>query len=447
VQSASTYSKHLVLKVMRFIRSSYLLIILAIMVLASGVSRGQEEIKSGTGREELNRGTTHQSKPTVIYGTKTRIVYRTTNARPTVTTGTLSVATLPNSAIRVEPVKGGEALEGVVPVNERLFIFSSLKPGAYRVAAALNGHKSAEQRVQILANKNKGVTLELEQILYTVRIMTNVNSGEVRYANVEAYTEGGEKKYRRVGVTQVVPIDSGTAVLTGLAQGNYGLDIGASGADYDNRYTVITLPDETNKNEITLEITLKNVRSTEDFSGLTADQWDLPPGWNIAKYLLTANGKGIAIPRQEKYRHYTDFQLISTVRMLNGVGASFVLRASLPNDYYLIQLNGENASEPYVLKGYRVRNGVREPLQSVPISHLKDTIKQNQDFTVSLKMKDNNIEVSVADSQTGDYYPLGIISDTNRKFIPIGAVGIYVDNNEQNRFGRFIVCNNACPKD
>jgi hypothetical protein len=122
-----------------------------------------------------------------------------------------------------------------------------------------------------------------------------------------------------------------------------------------------------------------------------------------------------------------------------------VLRASPGLDnYYLVRLTGAKADEPLLLSSYVVRNGVKERLQSVPIAHLSSTLKANQFFKISLKMNDNNIDVSIADSQTGDYFPLGVLTDPNRRF-SIGAVGISVEGKEQDQFGSFIVCTPACP--
>jgi hypothetical protein len=414
--------------------------ILAVWTLACG-----QDITPGTRREELTRPA-KTSKPSSTEGTRTRTVYITKNAHPTITTGTLSVVALPNAIVRLEPVKGGEALEGKVPATEKLFIFPPLKPGVYRVTAALDGHKPAAQNIQIVANKNKGLTLDLEAILYTIRITTNVTSGEVRYAPVAAYTEAGEKKYKAIGETRLALIENRAAVLPALSKGTYGVDIRASEPGYEDRLASITVPDDSNKEEISLEVGLKNVRSTETFSGTTNDQWDLPAGWRIASYVLSTNGKGIAIPHNESNRHYGDFQLISDAKMLNGVAVSFVMRASATMDkYYLVQLTGANADEPFLLSGYVVTNGARERLQSASIAHLKSTINQDQFFKISIKVKDNTFEVSVADSQTGEYFPLGVLVDPNRRF-PIGAIGIYAEGKEQNQFGSFIVCTPVCPK-
>lgn len=425
------------------------ILVISISTLVGGdVTHAQDPttVISGTGREELTRPAARAPKPKPVYVTNTRTVYVTRYVQPTITTGTLSVAALPNATILVEPVKGGTGVEATVPANESLFIIGDLKPGTYRVAATLDGYRPNEKRVEIVANKPKGVSLSLQPILYTVTISTNVASGEVRYAPVEAYTAAGERKYKRTGETRLALIQDRTAVLPALRKGTYGVDIRASETGYDPLLGSVTVPDDTNKEDVKLSVTLKNVRSTDSFSALTSDQWDLPAGWRIASYLLAANGKGVAIPHLERYRHYTDFQLISDAKMLNGLAVSFVARASADKqDYYLIQLTGANAEEPYLLSGFIVKSGVRERFQSIPIGHLSATIKPNQFFKISIKMKDNSIDVSVADSQTGEYFPLGVLTDSNRNF-PIGAVGIAAGDKDQNQFGSFIVCVPECPK-
>jgi hypothetical protein len=413
------------------------------------VSHAQEPIKSGTGREELTRPTIRSDKPKTVYVTRIKPVYVTRNAHPTVTTGTLSVVALPNAILLIEPVKGGgEGKYHTLSRTENLFIFDNLRPGTYRIAATLDGYKPVEQQVRITANKPTGVSLKLEPILYTVKIKTNVRSGEIRYAPVESYIEAGtgQKRYRSTGETRVTAIQDYNTTLRGLSKGDYGLDIRAADTGYEDRLVSIGVPDDSNNEEINLEITLKNVRSTETFSGLTSDQWDLPAGWRVASLLLSTNGNGIAIPHRESYRYYTDFELRSDAKMQNGVAVSFVMRASPDlENYYLIRLTGANADEPYMLSGYIVKNRIREKLDAVSIAHVMSAIKQDQFFKVTVKMTGNRMDVWVTDSQKGDHIPLGGIEDNNRRF-QIGAVGIYAEGKEQSQFGSFVVCAPVCPK-
>src|ERR1051326_1363861 len=333
---------------------------------------------------------------------------------------------------------------GTVPENENYFISEPLRPGCYRVTASLDGYKPDEKLVRIGPNELKGVSLDLEPILYKVVIHTNVVAGDVRYAPVDVSKDPktGEQKYRQAGLPRLVYIKNNSASLPELRAGTYGFDV-YGGVDYEPYNGVITVPGGDNKEIIDLPVTLNYLRSTATFSSLTADQWDLPPGGNIARSVLALKGPGLAIPHLEIYRHYTDSEIVSDVNMINGMAASFVIHASADKqNYYLITLTGPNAAEPYRFSGFIVKNGVPERLQSVTISHLKETIKPNKYFLVKITVKDNNIDVKV--NQAGTYVPLGRVVDPNRNF-PIGAPGVAGGKDEQTQFGSFLVCTPQCP--
>ena len=338
-----------------------------------------------------------------------------------------------------------ESPSGTVPENENYFISEALRPGCYRVVAALDGYKTDEKLVRIGASELKGVSLDLEPILYKVVISTNVEAGDVRYAPVEASKDPktGEQRYRQVGLPRLVYIKNKSASLPELRGGTYGFDVNG-GVDYEPYNGVVTVPGGDNKETIELPVTLNYLLSTATFSSLTADQWNLPPNSNIGRGVLAVKGPGVAIPHLEIYRHYKDFEIVSDVRMINGMAASFVVHASGDKEnYYLITLTGPNAAEPYRFSGFLVKNGVPQRLQSVSISHLKETIKPNKDFLVKITVKDNNIDVQV--NEAGKYVPLGRVVDPNRNF-PIGAPGVAGGKDEQTQFGSFLVCAPQCPK-
>jgi hypothetical protein len=132
--------------------------------------------------------------------------------------------------------------------------------------------------------------------------------------------------------------------------------------------------------------------------------------------------------------------------MVNGVAASFVVRAQDPRNYYLIQLTGAKSDEPYVLRAFLVKNGAAQRLGApVPIDVFSNALAAGQFFHINMKMKDNSINVSITDSQTGQNLPLGIITDPNRTF-RIGAVGLGARDTEQNEVGSFAICTPECPK-
>jgi hypothetical protein len=440
-------------------RALIVLLLCSLIFFYNPSSASAQDIVGGAGRTDLsggagggntgsgNRGGGGSRRPSVRYVTNTRTVTVTKTVKVTPTTGTLAVAAESNAELLIEPIniRGGEGQEGRVPTGERIFIFNDLKPGRYRVAAELEGYAPVEEEIMVSANKSASVTLDLKPISHTITIRTNVNTGEIRYAPVQGRRDPqtGEMKYDPIGKTTLVRIQQGRALLDNLREGTYGLDIRADEVGYQTLLATITLPGKTD-----VEAPLNKILSSKTFSATWAslDGWEMPGTWRVANRKLAISGSGVAIPKDESYRYYADFQLSSDVKMINGVAASFALRAKDPTNYYLIQLTGQSADEPYVLRSYIVENGVpRRMAAPIPIDGFVGTLKAGQFFNVSMIVKGNNINVSITDSQTGEVLPLGILTDPNGQF-KIGAVGIAVKDREQNEVGRFIVCSPECPR-
>jgi hypothetical protein len=170
----------------------------------------------------------------------------------------------------------------------------------------------------------------------------------------------------------------------------------------------------------------------------------LPGGWSFSSGKVIVNGSGIALPSDSSYRYYTDFQLSTDVRMKNGVAASFVVRGVDSQNYYLVQITGPNADEPYVLRGYLFKNGTAQRFgRTFPISQFSETFKPGKYFHVVLTMTGSEISVKVQDSETGDLLELGRLPDPSNTF-RIGAVGIAARGSEQNEVGQFSICVSNC---
>ena len=371
--------------------------------------------------------------------TATQAAPKTKTIILTPTTGTLSVATESRATIYVEPAGGGTPIKGEVDPGERIFIFNKLKPGRYDVYAELDGYTDVEKTITVEANKNASVTLDIKPLTYTVTFVTNVNDGNIRYAPAEL--RGSE--YVVTGKTIYVPITSTRTVLTDLRPGLYVADVLAKDPGYQQERTSFTITDNSS-----FEINLKKLESTKTFaaSWVSLTSWDAPTTWRTESRKLIVAGPGLALPKDESYRYYKDFEISSDVKMVNGVAATFILRAQDARNYYLIQITGARADEPYVLRAFLVRNGTAQRLSSpVPIDVFSNTLAAGQFFHINLKMVDNNVTVSITDSQTGQNLPLGIITDPNRTF-RIGAVGIGARDTEQNEVGGFAICTPECPK-
>jgi hypothetical protein len=418
-------------------------------LIATASTAQPQDIVGGASRTNLSGGGSSTSsgpkRPRTQYATKTRTVIVNRPVPVVPNKGSLVVSAVPGASILVEPVQGGTGEEGEVPVNTRNATFNDLLPGRYRVAAALEGYEEASLEVTVVKGKASAVDLNLQPITYNVSINANVPAGEIRYAPVIPRTDPstGQLRYERApGDARVTPIMNGRATLAGLRPGTYGLDIRSDAVGYETLLASITLP-----GPINIPVSLKKLTSSKTLAAtwINLDGWDTPSGWRAQARKLTVAGRGVALPREDEYRYYSDFQLTSDVKMLNGVAASFVVRAQDANNYYLIQLTGQNSDEPYVLRGYVVRGGQPQRMGApIPLDGFTQTLRANQFFNVTMKMTDNSLKISITDSQTGDVLPLGILTDPARNF-RIGGVGIAARDNEQNEIGRFIVCANECP--
>lgn len=351
----------------------------------------------------------------------------------TPSTGSLSVSAEPNASLLVEPLNHPEPgrLEATVPADQRVVTFNGLKPGKYRVAGTLAGHQPAETQVTILANRSQSATLVFEPILFAVTINTNIRSGQLKYGFA------GEP------LSRLGSIQSGQVQIR-LPPGKYAFEV----TPEDVGYEVLRETFSVTKDEV-FDIELRGVMSTETFGpSWTRSElqgWEVPLNWGPgSKGTLRVKGPGVALPREPRFRNYQNFLLESEVTMSNDVAISFALRARDQHNYYLVQLTGNKADEPQVLRLMLVRNGIEQRLQAVPISRSAAAVLESgRSVTVSIRMVGFNISVDIVDTSSGDLYRLGVLSDPNHNF-GIGAVGIAARKDQENVIERFVVCTGRC---
>ncbi|MEK6282574.1 MAG: hypothetical protein AABN95_19615 [Acidobacteriota bacterium] len=413
------------------------IIILAAILTFSGtfsVAFGQTVGGKGTVREKPNVPTTptRRTNATIKAVKSAKPVnasVRTVFVTPT--TGSLSVGAEPHATILVEPInlKRVQAQKGTLPAGERVFVFRDLKPGRYRVAGTLAGHQEVETEVMIAANNSQSATLNFRPILYSVIINTNVSTGELKYA------PKGQM------LSNFIPIQN-KIVRLDLPAGDYDIELKAAEFGYEMLRKTFSLTEDNTVLQMPLE---RSALTTETLSPTwtSADlqTWEMPDGWRPdSKKNLTVKGTGVALPRDEGFRHYKDFKLSSSARMLNAVALSFALRARDSKNYYLLQLTGEKSDEPNNVRLFLVKNGVEQRIRAIPIPRAgAKSMDAGQFFTVLVEMVDFTIKVEIVDTETGAPYPLGALTDPARTFA-VGAVGIAGHANEENVIGRFVVC-------
>lgn len=434
----------------RFIATLMLSALAAVAGLVTVTTARAQDIVGGAARTNLSGpsrtpATSSPRRPQTKYVTNTRTVTVTRTVVRAPNTGSVVVSAEPGATVVVEPVRGGTGDDAIVPSGVDQIAFNKLTPGRYRVAASLEGYEDSERDIIVKAGEPATVSMNMQPRLFTVTIETNIPAGNIIYAPVIAAgidpTTGKTRYNRAPGDARVTPITNGRATLANLRQGDYGLDINPSDPSFEQLNASISLPGPT-----TIPVTLGNIESKGTFAATwtNLEAWNAPSSWRIDMRKLIVNGRGIALPREVLNRNFKDFQLVSDVKMINGVAASYVVHAQNESNYYLIQLTGPNADEPFVLRGFAVRNGTPQRIgASIPLDAFTQTLRPNQFFTVTMNMTGNSLKVSLTDSQTGDVLPLGILTDPASNF-RIGAVGIGARDNEQNEIGRFIVCAGVC---
>lgn len=390
-------------------------------------------------------------KPKKVYVPQTVTAKRETKTI-SVKTGNLVISTTETSAeITLQSsVPGATPRTKTIP-EEGTVQWENLSPGKYTVTATLDGFDSQEVDVELLAQKTVSLNLDLKPITYQIIIETNVNDGEVRYAplGIVGRNAKGDLKTGETGGYCYVPIKNGKAQIKELKKGTYNLDI-QGGVEYKNTVTKMTLPNDIadDNGEVAdepsvISIDLERQQSTTTFgTAWSNSEWNFPAGWKMENNSLKTSGlPGVALPGNELYRHYIDFEMISNVRLLNEGTAGFIVRALNDQNYYLVQISGAKAAEPYQMQIFVVKKGKAEPLSSSSVQTFASTLAAN--FSIIIKGEKNVFTVFIEDREKGEYVPLGKITDPGSNFNK-GAIGIAGQQNSNFQVYTFKVCTPVC---
>jgi hypothetical protein len=365
----------------------------------------------------------------------------------------LYVTVLPNADIVLESIDSGKKINRKVKATTGVLSFEDLRPGTYKMTSSLSGYESQEATITIKSQKITTIPITLKQVTHNFSIKTNVAEGEVRFAPVTVLSEenpDGTVKVKEKGGFCMVPIINGKATIEELAEGDYLLDVRAKDVEYQPERAVIKIPipiplektDSSNKDEL-FSINLDYKLSKDTFNQInTPDSWILPVDWKVDSRGLKGSTPGMALPKSDNFRYYKDFEINSSVRLLDNASIGFVLRAVDDKNYYLIKLTGASSTEqPYRISGFIVKNGESKRLMDNPVNYLADTINEQKYFSVVIKAKGDTFEVTVENSTNGQSYPLGKFSNDS---FPIGAVGFKITEKSSFEVNRFSVCNEVC---
>jgi hypothetical protein len=392
-----------------------------------------------------------RTRSIVIQKVNNRVVVK----KEVVRTSNLSVTTEPGARVALTAVGAvAQTPKSIVAGRDGSAIFENLRPGNYKIAASKEGFDTQEQDlVRILPQKTHVLDLDLKPITYKLKIQTNLTDGEVRYA--QAINKGRDRKgsiiSEEIGNYCIVKIGkNGEAVVPDLRQGYYNLDIRPTALEYEPTLVGVNVPDDTEQDDEnvasetkTFELDIQKKISTETFgTAWTAGEWEMPSGWSLQRG-MKIDSPGIALPRNEQYRYYTDFEVVSDVRIHDGGSAGFALRAVDPANYYFIEFSGARAAEPNVAKAYIVKNGDARQIFAAPASGFASALASRNGFRVIIKGDAKGFMLSIENSETGVREPVGLVIDRDSTFRK-GAVGIAARSRTRFDVTYFQVCRSAC---
>jgi hypothetical protein len=314
----------------------------------------------------------------------------------------------------------------------------NVPPGKYLLNVSLKGFVTEEAEIEVKPQELVTVPVNLAPITHDVFIKTNLSSGEVRYAQIEKPGESG-------GGYCMVPINrDGSAAIMQMREGDYQLEIRPGDVEYKPISRKLTISEEDLKKiknaDDEIPFKLDRTVSTEDFlANWLPNEWKMPAGWKLENKRMQTNSAGVALLQNERFNHYRNFQLKSNLRSLDNKSMGFVLRAIDDKNYYLIQINGSAAAEPYFLTGYIVKDGkVKDVLVNTNIKSFASSFSNSKFFNITITAKDNVFKISLEDTDTGAVYDIGIVEDQNNTF-PIGAIGIGTKDSARFEVSNFFI--------
>ena len=412
------------------------------------------DIKAAANNVSSGGGSVAPRKTIVIQKVNKVVVTK----REVIRVSNLSIVTEPGAKVELESIAGTPQAfrREIVADASGSAIFDELKPGEYRVSASKDGYVTQEQdQLKILPQRPHVLDLSLPPVTYKLKIETpGISDGEVRYAL--AQYKGKDAKgsiiSEEFGNTCFVKIqkkaNGGEAVISDLRQGYYNLDIRPTALEYEPTLVGLNVPADAEEGDTgetkSFEIALKKKISTEIFGAAwTRDGWEMPAqGWSLSNRMKIDNSAGVALPRDDRYRYYTNFEMISDVKMLDGNSVGFALRAVDPRNYYLVQITGPNAPEPNFAKGFIVANG--EPRQFFSVSApFASTTSSKNGFRVIIKGNGKGFAIWIENSETGVRKPVTTITDPYNTYQK-GAVGIASHDPASFEVTYFQVCPSEC---
>ena len=183
---------------------------------------------------------------------------------------------------------------------------------------------------------------------------------------------------------------------------------------------------------VTIDAKLEPLPNSAEFSDLfdiNLKRWTVPAsGWTLKTGRLHLANAGFGFPTGINYRDIG--AMAFHLRLENGGGAAWGLRAKDPNNYYLFYLSGPKGLFPNTFNTYIVKNGaldLQDPISSVPVV---ENLRQGGEYTIEIKVIGNILEHTIIPAATGIPIKLGVFEDSSNTY-SFGGLGFRTVATEQ----------------
>lgn len=158
---------------------------------------------------------------------------------------------------------------------------------------------------------------------------------------------------------------------------------------------------------------------SDDFD-INLTKWAAVPGLSLKSgRLFVANAESLCIAKEINYR---DFVMAFHLRLEDGAGAAWAVRAKDPNSYYLFYLSGPKGMFPNRFSTYIVTDGKFDPtnpVQSVPVI---TNLAAKGEYQIEIHGAKDVIEHTITPAATGKPEPLGVFQDKDSTYL-YGGIG------------------------
>jgi hypothetical protein len=166
---------------------------------------------------------------------------------------------------------------------------------------------------------------------------------------------------------------------------------------------------------------------SDDFD-VNMSKWAVPAGWTAkGGRLYVADCQQLGIAKNITYR---DFVMAFHLRLEDGKGAAWAVRAKDANNYYLFYLSGPKGLFPNRFNTYIVKDGKFDPQNPVQSVAIITNLTPKGEYEIEIHGTKDVIEHSVTPSETGRPEPLGVFQDPEKTYL-YGGIGYRNVGSEQ----------------